>query len=95
VHGAFQRRRYGECQYVDVLKHAAAALIAFRQHSWAAWMVEEMKKAGLLLQDLADVLRWFGLKTRLGQQEASQLCRFLYAWEVGICQERQQASTDD
>jgi hypothetical protein len=31
----------------------------------------------------ARLSQWLGAKVKLGQREASQMCRLLYAWEAG------------
>lgn len=83
VQGAFQRRENGSCQYVDVLKHAVAALLAFQKPNCTEWLEEQQRKMGLVHGSAEERLsKWFGRKTKMEQRETSQMCRFLYAWEA-------------
>jgi superfamily II DNA helicase RecQ len=84
VQGAFQRRKNGSCQYVNVLKHAVAALLVFQGRTCMEWLEAQQKRIGLVHGSREERLgKWFGFKVKLSQREASQMCRFLYAWEAG------------
>ncbi|KAF2183981.1 hypothetical protein K469DRAFT_581748 [Zopfia rhizophila CBS 207.26] len=82
--GAFQRRKGRSCQYVDVLKVGVAALLVFKRQRCSRWLERQMKEMGLVHGSEKERLgQWLGTKTKLGQRDASQMCRFLYAWEDG------------
>ena len=84
VQGAFRRRTGGSCQYARVLLHSVAALLVFRERECMGWLEGQQKKGGLVHGAAEERLRtWFGRKVKLGQREASQMCRFFYAWEAG------------
>ena len=84
VQGAFQRRKGGSCQYVDVLKSAVAALLVFKRQRCLRWLRIQVAEMGLVHGSERERLgQWLGTKAKLGQRDASQMCRFLYAWETG------------
>jgi superfamily II DNA helicase RecQ len=82
--GAYQRRKGGTCQYMDVLKTSVAALLVFQRKKCMEWLAEQMSVAGLVHgSERVRLGQWLGAKVKLGQREASQMCRFLYAWQDG------------
>jgi superfamily II DNA helicase RecQ len=85
VPGTFVRRKGGLCcQFDGVLEHAVAALLAYRQSTCMPWLRRQMERVGLTEGSDDDRLRnLLGKKSRMSQQQASQMARFLCAWEEG------------
>jgi hypothetical protein len=82
--GAFQRRANGCCQYYGVLQYAVAALLLFQQQACTPWLAEQTQRAGILQGNERERARkWLGLGVKMGQREASHMCRLLYAWGEG------------
>jgi superfamily II DNA helicase RecQ len=85
--GAFARRSNALCQYADVLQRAAAALLALRGPACKPWLERQMQRAAIVQGSYDEQLRrWLGLKTKMGEKDASQMCYLLYAWEEGQVQ---------
>jgi len=85
IQGAFKTRgMHVLCQYDGVLQQAVAALLAFQQPTCTPWLEQQMQNAAIVHgSDEARLYKWLGLKIKMGQKDASQMCRFLYAWEEG------------
>jgi superfamily II DNA helicase RecQ len=83
--GAFKTRgMHVPCQYEGVLQRAVAALLAFQQPTCTPWLEQQMQDAALVHgSDEARLYKWLGLKIKMCQRDANQMCRLLYAWEEG------------
>ncbi|KAK7178306.1 hypothetical protein PSPO01_15647 [Paraphaeosphaeria sporulosa] len=72
------------CQYGGVLQQAVAALLAFQQPTCAPWLEQQLQDAVMVHGSVeARLYQWLGVKIKMGQRDASQMCRLLYAWEEG------------
>lgn len=83
--GLFKNRgMHVACQYEGVLQQAVAALLAFQEPACRPWLEQQMQRAAIIGDSWEDRLRkWLGVKVKIGQRDASQMCCFLYAWEEG------------
>lgn len=82
--GSFQLRNRGACQYVDVLKHAVAALLVFQKRACGSWLEGHWGETNMVHSNIKERLGiWFGQKVKLGQREVTRMCVFFYAWGAG------------
>ncbi|PVH91867.1 hypothetical protein DM02DRAFT_734000 [Periconia macrospinosa] len=83
--GAFKTRgMHVPCQYEGVLQRAVAALLAFQQSTCTPWLEQQMQDAAIVHgSDDVRLYKWLGLKIKMCQRDANQMCRLLYAWEEG------------
>ncbi|UPX20622.1 uncharacterized protein EKO05_0010850 [Ascochyta rabiei] len=88
IQGAFKTQgMHVPCQYDGVLQRAVAALLACQPLMCTPWLEQQMQDAAIVHgSDELRLYKWLGLKIKMGQRDASQMCRFLYAWEEGHVQ---------
>ncbi|CAA9967161.1 ATP-dependent DNA helicase Q1 [Pyrenophora teres f. maculata] len=81
IQGAFKTRgMHVLCQYNGVLQQAVAALLTFQQPTCTPWLEQQMQDAAIVHgSNEVRLYKWLGLKIKIGQRDASQMCRLLYA----------------
>ncbi|CAA9960673.1 DNA helicase recq [Pyrenophora teres f. maculata] len=76
IQGAFKTRgMHVLCQYNGVLQQAVAALLAFQQPTCTPWLEQQMQDAAIMHgSNEVRLYKWLGLKIKIGQRDASQMC---------------------